>query len=127
MNRAQEITKLCEAQRGAYQIFVTPSDDSVNLRFADLPVGNDDLSFPPMTLSHSEFFEIVPHNELTDATFQNALDRGDTYGLLVSPVIVSRLSRKAVPATDGPFQHTVDRQFPTEADWHRASMRHRRV
>jgi hypothetical protein len=114
---------LLESYRGAYQVFITPHEDSVVVRFADDTVGNDDLRFPPTRLSHSEFFEVIPHNSLTQETFQLALERGDTYGIFVSPMVVSRLARKGVPGdTPMKYQHTHNRQYPTEKEWARDGM-----
>jgi len=127
MSRATEITQIINEERAAYQVFITPSDDSVKVIFADDHTKNDDLRFPPVVLSHSEFFEVIPHNENTQATFQMARERGDTYGLFVSPMVISRLARRGLPGEPEIYQHTVNRQFPTEAGWQRASMMDRRV
>lgn len=128
MSRATEITQMIyEGKRVAYQVLITPMDDSVKIMFADDYTENEDLRFPPVVLSHSEFFEVIPHNENTTATFQLALERGDTYGLFVSPMVVSRLARRGIPGEANVYQHTVNRQFPTEAGWQRASMMDRRV
>lgn len=128
MSRATEIIKqIYEGKRVAYQVFITPMEDSVKVVFADDYTENEDLRFPPVVMSHSEFFEVVPHNENTNATFQLARERGDTYGLFVSPMVISRLARRGVPDEAKVYQHTVNRQFPTEAGWQRASMMDRRV
>lgn len=127
MSRAQQIHKMVEDHRGAYQVFVTPSENSVRIRFADDHLGNPDLQFPAVTLSHKEFFEVVPHNDLTKATFENALERGDTYGIFVNPWAISRLSRRGVPNTSTKYQHTLNRQEPTSDDFNRNGMMSGRV
>lgn len=128
MSRATKITEqIYEGKRVAYQVFITPMEDSVKVAFADDYTENDDLRFPSLMLSHSEFFEVIPHNENTNATFQLAMERGDTYGLFVSPMVVSRLARRGIPDEAQVYQHTVNRQFPTEGGWKRASMMDRRV
>lgn len=119
MSRAQEIFYIVEDSRGAYQVFVTPKEDSVVIRYADDTVGNPDLHFPPVTLSHEEFKDVIQPNELTTATFQNALERGDTFGIFVNPWAISRLARKGVPNTATKYQHTLNRQEPTSNDFNR--------
>lgn len=128
MSRAIQVTQMIhEGKRTAYQVFITPMDDSVKVVFADDYTQNDDLRFPPVVLSHSEFFEVIPHSKNTNATFQLARERGDTYGLFVSPMVVSRLARRGIPGESHTYQHTVNRQLPTEASWQRSAMLDRRT
>lgn len=138
MSRAQEIKGMMyESYRGAYQVLITPMSDSVMVRFADDSIGNDHLRFPPVTLSHQKFFELVAHEPQTRATFDLALERGDTYGLFVNPWAVSRLARAGQPgdpnAKEGTghaptkYHHTHSRQEPSDMTWARHGMMTGRV
>ena len=127
MSRAIEIRELCEDHRGAYQVFVTPDENHVRIRFADDHLGNPDLRFPAVTVSHKEFRELIDPNKLTEASMQVAMERGDTIGLFVSPYIVSRLARRGVPNTATKYQHTLNRQEPTSDDFNRNGMMSGRV
>lgn len=132
MSRAQEIMNMCESARGAYQVFITPKEDTVIVRFADDHIGNDHLRFPPVALSHKSFFEVIPHQPQTKATFDLALERGDTYGLFLNPWAISRIARKGIPGGDLEFaprkyHHTHSKQEPTEATWARHGMMTGRV
>lgn len=118
---------MMEDHRGAHQVFITPGENSVNVRYADDHLGNPDLRFPPVTLSHHEFKDIIQPNELTMATYQNALERGDTFGIFVNPWAVSRLARKGVPNTAAKYQHTLNKQEPTSDDFNRSGMMSGRV
>jgi hypothetical protein len=117
MSRAQDIIQICETWRGAYQVLITPTEDGVCVRMVDDHLGNPDLRFPPVYVSHKEFFELIPHNENTMETFNYALERGDTYGLFINNWALSRLSRKGVPNTATKYQHTLNRQEPTTDDF----------
>jgi hypothetical protein len=127
MSRAQNIFYMVEDFRGAHQVFITPGENSCTVKYADDHLGNPDLKFPPVTLSHDELFDIIPHNDMTQATFQNALERGDTYGLFVNPWAVSRLSRHGVPNNPQKYQHTLNRQEPTSDDFNRSGQMSGRV
>ena len=127
MSRAQHIFMMVEDHRGAHQVLITPNENSVTVKYSDDHLGNPDLKFPPVTLSHDELMDIIPHNDMTQATFQNALERGDTYGLFVNPWAVSRLARKGVPTNPQKYQHTLNRQEPTSDDFNRSGVMSGRV
>lgn len=127
MSRAQQVYSMMEDHRGAHQVLITPHENSVVVKYSDDHLGNPDLKFPPVTLSHNELFDIVPHNDMTKASFQNALERGDTYGLFVNPWAVSRLARHGVPGEPTKYQHTLNRQEPTSDDFNRSGQMSGRV
>lgn len=120
MNRAQYIHQLCEDHRQAMQVLITPNAEGAVVRFTDDHLGNPDLKFPPVHLSQADLFKVIPHNELTMATYTNALERGDTYGLFVDPRVVSKLARMGNPDTKTlKYQHTLNRKYPTTQDYNR--------
>jgi hypothetical protein len=127
MSRAQNITRMVEDYTGVHQVLITPKENSVVIRCDDHHPGDPARKFPPVTLSHDKFMEIVPHNDMTKASFDNALERGDTYGLMVNPWAMSRLSRGGVPDTASKYQHTLNRQEPTSDDFNRSGMMSGRV
>ena len=127
MSRAQNVHRMVEDHRGAHQVMITPQENSVTVRYSDDHLGDPALKFPPVTLSHNEFKDIITPNENTMATFQNALERGDTFGLFVNPWAVSRLARKGVPSTATKYQHTLNRQEPTSDDFNRSGVMSGRV
>ena len=127
MSRARKLTEMMEDYRGAHQVFITPGENSVTVKYADDHLGNPDLRFPPVTLSHDEFKDIIQPNDLTMATYDNALERGDTFGIFVNPWAVSRLARKGVPDGAAKYQHTLNRQESTSDDFNRSGMMSGRV
>ena len=122
MNRAQDIIQLFEAfedTRKAFMVFITPEQDYVKVKFADDHLGNADLQFPPVYMTPQKFFEVIPHNELTKATFMNALERGDTYGIYVDQNVIKHLARKGEPTDPQTYQHTLNRQVPSTPTFNR--------
>ena len=118
-NRSQYIQYLCEDHRSAMQVLITPDRDGVTVRFADDHLGNPDLKFPQTHFSHEDFFKVIPHNANTQATFDNALERGDTYGIFVDPRTVARLARWSTPNTQAKYQHTLNKRTETTDDFNR--------
>ena len=127
MKRSEKIILLCEERRSAFQVLITPDNDGVTVRFNDDHLGNPDLRFPQVHMSHADFFKTIPHNNMTQATFDNALSRGDTYGIFVDARVVARLARWGDPNTETKYQHTMNKRFTTTADFNRQGMMSGRV
>ncbi len=127
MNRSEHIQLLCEDHRGAFQVLITPDENGVQVRFNDDTLGNHDLRFPKVYMNHDDFFKVIPHNDMTTATFQNALERGDTYGIFVSQTVISDLARIGTPNTAARYQHTHIRRHETTDDFNRYQMMNARV
>lgn len=128
MSRAQEIFHIVEDFRNSYQVFITPNENSCRIKFSDDHLGNPDLQFPPVTMSHDDFFDLFNSNDNTKATFQNALERGDTFGLFTNANTISRLSRRGVPGDEPQkYQHVLNRQEPTALDHNRSGVMSGRV
>lgn len=124
MNKAQHIISLCEEGLGltrpAYQILIQPTVQGVRVRFLDTTTGNPDLKFPPVTMTKEELFRVIPHNQLTEQTYLNALARNDSYGLLVDPRVVAKLAQHGQPETPQlRFQHDFNKKYPTLLDYYR--------
>ena len=129
-NRSQHILSLCEGfqdHRSALQVLITPDNDGVTVRFNDDHLGNPDLKFPQIHMSHDDLFKVIPHNANTQATFDNALARGDSYGIFVSPSVVARLARWGDPNTYAKYQTTMNKRFTTTDDFNRAQTMSGRV
>ena len=118
-NRARYITQLFEDHRQAYQVLCTPDSDGVTVRFMDDHLGNPDLKFPQIKFSKEDFFKVIPHNNLTEQTYLKALERGDSYGLLVDPRVIARLARWGHPNTSTKYQHSFNKRTETTADFNR--------
>lgn len=127
MNRAQYIQQLFEEHRQAYQVLCTPDADGVTVRFMDDHLGNPDLKFPQVHMSQADFFKVIPHNDLTTATYDNAVERGDSYGLMVDPRVIARLARWGDPNTAAKYQHTFNKRETTTLDFNRNGMMSGRV
>lgn len=127
MSRAQYIRQLCEDHRTAMQVLCTPGPDGVRVQFIDDHLGNPDLKFPPVMMSREDFFKVIPHNELTQATYMNALERCETYGLLVDPRVIAKLSHWGEPNTSTRYQHTLNKKYSTTRDFNYDQMMNSRV
>lgn len=128
MTKAEYLIGLCEEfTRSAVQILCTPQENGVAVRFNDDHLGNPDLKFPQVYMSHEDFFKVVPHNELTQATFDNALARGETYGIFVDPRVAARFARWGDPNTMAKYQHTHNKRHTTVDDFNRNGIMSGRV
>lgn len=129
MTKAEHLNALCEdlITRSAMQVLITPDEDGVTVRFNDDHLGNPDLRFPQVHMSHEDFFKAIPHNENTQATFDNALARGETYGIFVDPRVVARLAQWGTPNTQAKYQHTHNKRHQTTDDFNRNGMMSGRV
>jgi hypothetical protein len=126
--RAQYIQSLCEEHRSAYQVLITPNSEGARVRFMDDHLGNPDLKFPPVQMSTDDLFHVIPHNEMTHATFSNALARGESYGLLVDPRVIARLARWGTPeVATTKYQHTFNKRYQTTSDFNRDGIASGRV
>lgn len=116
-NRAFHIRSLCEDMRQAYQVLCMPDAQGVTVRFMDDHLGNPDLKFPPVHMSHKDFLNVIPHNDMTMATYHNALERGDSYGLLVDPRVIAHLARWGDPTyPQRDYQHILNKRHTTDDD-----------